>query len=59
MKIPRRHFLTNASSALALRPGAVSAKDAEVQSLSSTTETVSLCGRWLFRTDLPVECVTL
>jgi beta-galactosidase len=51
MRIPRRHFLTNASSALALRPGAVFANDAEVQSLSSTTETVSLCGRWLFRTD--------
>jgi beta-galactosidase len=51
IKIPRRHFLTKASSAVAVLPGALSAKGAEALAPSSTGEMVSLCGRWLFRTD--------
>jgi beta-glucuronidase len=51
MVLPRRRFLKNTSSALALLPGAFQAKDAETHSGAPSGETVSLCGRWLFRTD--------
>lgn len=49
--VPRRRFLKNASSALALLPGALQAKDADALSSAPTAGAVSLCGRWLFRTD--------
>src|SRR6185437_7609447 len=51
MMIQRRLFLKNASSAVALLPASLQAKEVERSSRAQTTEIVSLCGRWLFRTD--------
>lgn len=49
--LPRRRFLTSAFRALALAPAALTPATADTPPFSAADQDLSLCGRWLFRTD--------